>query len=97
MDRLNIDTLGPFPTDSLGNSYLIVIIDCFSRFVELYPTRDTTAKEAARVLLEHVGRYGLPLQLLSDQGSQYVNQILDEFLHLLDLIDVNRQLPNLYL
>jgi hypothetical protein len=35
MERLNIDTFGPFERDDNGNQYIIVIIDCFTRFVKL--------------------------------------------------------------
>ena len=37
MERLNIDTIGPLPLDRYGNCYITVIIDCFTRFIELYP------------------------------------------------------------
>jgi hypothetical protein len=83
MERLNIDSMGPFDTDELGNSYIIVIIDCFTRSVELYPTKDTTAIVAANVLLQHFGRYGCAYQLLSDCGSQYVNEIVEELIKLI--------------
>jgi hypothetical protein len=31
MEKISIDTLGPFPPDKDGNIYIIVVIDCFSR------------------------------------------------------------------
>jgi hypothetical protein len=43
MKVLNIDTIGPVSKDSADNCYILVIIDCFSRFVELYPVSDTSA------------------------------------------------------
>ena len=79
-ERINIDTIGPLPTDEYGNSYIIVIIDCFSRFLELYPTKDTTAKSAADALLQTMGRFGNPSQILSDRGSQFVNSLIKEYL-----------------
>ena len=54
MERLDMDTIGPLPLDHRNNQYIIVIIDCFTRFVELYPVPDTTALHAARALLHHV-------------------------------------------
>ena len=39
-----IDTIGPLPKDESGNVYLIVLIDAFSRYVELEPSPDVTAK-----------------------------------------------------
>jgi hypothetical protein len=85
MERLNVDTLGPFPTDSWGNQYIIVVIDTFTRFVELYPSRDCTAQEAAKALLNHVGRSGAPYHILSDNGSQYVNKLIEELVKLIGI------------
>jgi transposase InsO family protein len=82
MERLNIDTIGPLPADSKGNRHILVIIDCFTRFIELYPLKDTTAIGAAQSLLHHVGRYGAPCELLSDNGSQFVNGVISELLKL---------------
>ncbi len=47
MDWINIDTLGPFDEDEDGNTYIIVAIDVFSRFVELFACKDTSAAAAA--------------------------------------------------
>jgi hypothetical protein len=56
--------------------YILVVIDCFTRFVELYPLVSTGAEEAARQLAIHCGRYGTPLQIQSDGGSQFVNEVV---------------------
>ena len=79
MDVLNIDTIGPVAKDAQGNEYIIVIIDCFTRWVELIGVPDTTALAAARALLQHVGRFGTPGIIRSDRGSQYANNIIEEF------------------
>jgi transposase InsO family protein len=78
MERINMDTISGFPADGNGNKYLIVIIDCFSRFVNLYPVKDTSAIEAAKVLLKFVGKFGQPEQLLSDNGTQFANEVIKE-------------------
>ena len=83
MERVNVDTIGPFPEDEYKNKYIIVFICCFSRFIELYAVKDLTAKSAAIALLQWTGRYGCPAQLLSDNGSQYVNELIKEFLHII--------------
>ena len=49
MDRLNIDHIGPLPPDADGNIYILCVIDVFSRFVELYATKTTSALETANV------------------------------------------------
>ena len=80
MERLAIDSMGPFPEDEDGNKYLIVIIDCFTRYVKLYPAKSTEAVHAVKALLQWVGTFGSPSQIISDNGSQYVNQLIDEFM-----------------
>ncbi len=57
MEVLNIDTMGPMSKDLAGNCYILVIIDCFTRFAELYPIEDTSATLCAKALLNHVCRY----------------------------------------
>ncbi len=79
----NIDTIGPVSKDSADNCYILVIIDCFTRFVELYPVSDTSALPCARALLSHVCRYGAPMTIRSDRGTQFVNGIISQLLCLL--------------
>ena len=84
MQRLNIDTIGPFDKDEDDNIYIITIIDTFTRWVELYPAKSTDAITAAKILVQHIGRYGAPNQLLSDNGSQFVNHIIAEITKLVN-------------
>ena len=50
MDRINVDTIGPLPANEFGQKYIIAIVDCFSRFIELYPATDITAVSAAKAI-----------------------------------------------
>jgi len=83
MERIAIDSLGPLEIDELGMMYIIVIIDCFTRWVELYAAPDATAQSAARVVMSHMGRFGQASQMISDNGTQYVNETIKEVLELL--------------
>jgi hypothetical protein len=83
MERLNIDTIGPLKEDERGNKYIIAIIDSFTRWTGLYGVRDVTAECAIDALIEHFGIFGCPAQLLSDNGSQFVNELITEFTKLI--------------
>lgn len=88
-----IDTVGPLPVDADGNKYIIAVIDCFSRFVELYAVPSASAKDAAKALLNVFGRYGAPKTIRSDQGSQYTARVITA---LLSLVGSQRQLTLAY-
>jgi len=83
--RLCIDTMGPLPMDKCKNKYIIVIIDIFTRYVELFACKNVTAVEAANCLVSIFGRYGIPESILSDKGSQYVNQVIDKLLSICEV------------
>lgn len=80
MELVSIDTMGPFQESKQGYCFVVVIIDCFTRFVELYPSRSTSAMEAATCSINFAGRYGIPERLRSDNGSQFVNGIIRSLL-----------------
>ena len=78
MARLNFDFMGPFKSsDETG--YILVIIDTFFRWIELYKCTHVDAKETAKALLEHFGQYGAPGQIMSDRCSHFVNQVISDF------------------
>ena len=78
MECLNIDFVGPYP----DKGYVMVIIDTFTRWVELYHSPDATALSAAENLFQHFGRFGSPTQLRSDRGPHFVSNVIKEFLPL---------------
>jgi hypothetical protein len=52
------------------------MIDAFSRWIELYAAPDLTAISAARAILSFIGRFGVPAEIHSDQGTQYLNELI---------------------
>jgi hypothetical protein len=75
---LNIDTIGPLPADEDQNCYILVIIDTFTRWIELFPVKAVTGAEAAKSLLQHFGRFGQAQVIQSDNSSQFVNDLIRE-------------------
>ena len=82
-ERLQIDTLTiSTEGDNYGYKYILVIIDCFTRWTELYPLKTLEASEAAENVYHYFNTYGTPATLQSDQGTQFLNNILNELLTL---------------
>ena len=77
-DKLNVDYIGPFP----NKGYILVIIDIFTRWTELFWCADADDKSAADCLLAHFGRFGSPNMIRSDRGSHFANDLIKDFLDL---------------
>jgi hypothetical protein len=78
MFLVGMDTIGPLTKESDDLEYILVIIDQFTRYVELFPIKDTSAEAVVQPLIEHVGRYGIPFYIQSDRGTQFVNDVIRE-------------------
>ena len=86
LDRLSMDILGPLPQTPRGNNYILVVNDCFTKWVEVFAVPDETAPTCARVILnEVICRYGCPLDLHTDQGRNFESHIFKELCDLLQI------------
>jgi len=71
--RVHMDLL-TLPRTPLGFQYVLVLIDAYTKWIELVPLRTKTAAEVATAILhEWILRYGPPLVLISDQGKEFHN------------------------
>lgn len=83
--RVGVDLFGPLP-DSQGYKYCMVMVEYFSKHIELAPLKSKTAKETAKAFLMHyIARFGACAEVVTDQGTEFKG----EFQALLDkcLID----------
>ena len=70
---LHLDLVGPLP-ESKGMTYLLTVIDRYSRWLEAIPLSSVTASDCAQALLRHwVSRYGVPQDNTTDQGPQFTS------------------------
>ncbi len=79
-----MDTIGPLPPDEDGNCYIVSMIDCFSRVVELVAAKDATARSAAKAIIS-ILRYGMIEEILSDNGPQFIADTIEEMLKYFDI------------
>ena len=76
-----MDILGPFPISSLGNRYLLVVTDCFTKWVETFPLSNLRTKTIAEVFVgEIVCRYGVPLKVHTDQVRNFDSKLIQDCL-----------------
>ena len=90
MGTSGVDTMRPFPECS-GYTHLLVVIDCFTRWVELFPMRSTEALEAARCMLQHICRYGTPRQFPHDGGPEFANEVVVNLSFVLGNVEIETE------
>ena len=93
MERFGIDITGPHPVSSKGNKYILTAIDYFSRWAEALPIRNQEAVTVAEALMVNVfSRFGMPRQILTDQGPCFESNLFKELCKLME-IDKIRTTP----
>ena len=76
--HVHVDIVGPLPT-SRGYTYLLTILDRTTRWPEAVPLQDITAAGCARAFITGwVARFGVPLQMTSDRGRQFISSLWSE-------------------
>lgn len=67
-----VDILGPLVESDAGNSYILVVGDYFTKWMEAYAIPNQEAITVARKLVDQMFcRFSPPEQLHSDQGKQF--------------------------
>lgn len=85
-DLISVDTVGPLPTTTTGNKYVVSLQCNFSKYVIYVPVPDKTAITIAKAIVNNlILVYGPINQILSDAGTDYVNQVLNEICEVLKI------------
>ncbi|UYV82242.1 K02A2.6-like [Cordylochernes scorpioides] len=78
-ERIAIDVAGPFPKSDLGNKYILIIMDYFTKWPVAVPIPDQEASTVSEALLQDwVCIFGVPRILHSDQGRNFESNIFQE-------------------
>ena len=77
-ERVGIDLVGGVPTTTEGYTGILVITEYLTKYPYAVPIRTKTAEEIARELFIYISLFGPPKELLSDQGREFLNRIVDQ-------------------
>ncbi|UYV72148.1 K02A2.6-like, partial [Cordylochernes scorpioides] len=83
--RIGIDLLGRFPKSNMGNKWVAVCTDYFTRFAITRALPNAGAIEIAKFLLEEVIlKQGAPRIIISDRGRVLQSRVVSEIIKLCD-------------
>ena len=86
MERIAVDVLGPLPMTDSGNQYILLAQDYFTKWPEAFPVPDQQASTVADVLVnEFFSRFGVPMELHTDQGRNFESELFQEVYLLLGI------------
>ncbi|XP_036065872.1 uncharacterized protein LOC118598010 [Oryzias melastigma] len=84
-ERIGMDIVGPVERSKSGNRYMLVITDYATKYPEVFPLKSIQAKAVAYCLVQFFSRVGLPREILTDRGTNFLSTLLKQVYKLLGI------------
>lgn len=82
---IHVDHFGPLQESPDGSKYIFIVIDAFTRYTWLFPTKTTNTKEACNCLKFLFYIFGTPVTAVTDRGSAFTARDFADFLEKLNI------------
>ncbi|CAK1578329.1 unnamed protein product [Parnassius mnemosyne] len=92
MHTIHADHLGPFIKTRKGNTYILVVIDAFTKFVFARAAKNCSSIETIRLLKDILSQFGNPKRIITDRGKAFTSRYFKlfsielQFKHILNAI-----------
>ncbi len=81
LEKVHIDVYGPLNLTEAGNQYILTCIDALTGWVEFKASPTKSAKDMAQFLTDQIIlRHGTPRMMVTDNGTENINQIMKHIL-----------------
>lgn len=88
-ERMGVDVL-KLPKSYSGKQYAVVFVEYLTKWPEVFATTNQEALTIAKLVADKiVPVHGVPRELLSDRGSNFLSKLMYELYHLLDIKKAN--------
>ncbi|KAL2081694.1 hypothetical protein ACEWY4_023547 [Coilia grayii] len=81
--RIGMDIVGPLDRSKRGNRYILVMCDYATRYPEAFPLKNIKARQVANCLVQLFTRVGVPREIVTDQGTNFMSVLLKQVYSLL--------------
>ena len=73
--RIEVDIIGPIaPPSEAGHCYILTLVDNPTKYPEAVPLKKIITEAAAKTLLDIYSRVGIPEKVLTDQGTECMQE-----------------------
>lgn len=79
LHTLHFDHVGPMDATAKQYKYILSMVDSFSKFVWLFPTKTTSCEETLRKIKTWSEIFGNPVRIVSDRGSAFTANVFAEY------------------
>ena len=87
--RVGVDIL-QLPLTTEGNRYVVCFVDYLTKWVEAFAVADQRAETIVRLFVEEVAcRHGVPEELLSDRGANFLSDLMHCVCEILGVEKIN--------
>ncbi len=77
--RVHADLFGPLKTSDKGKKFILCVTDAFTKYVELVALPNKEAVTVAEAIFDKwICRFGTPLDLVTDQGTEFCAKLSNE-------------------
>ena len=82
--KVAVNLVGPIsPPSEKGHRYILTLVDYDTRYPEAVPLKNIGEETVAEALQDMYSRLGIPEEVLSDLGTQFVSKCMEEASRLL--------------
>lgn len=89
-EKVFLDIVGPLPASYYENKFILTIQDDLTKYSIAVPLQDQESDTVARAFVEHcVCKFGVPLIIQTDQGSNFMSNLFIKVAKLLKIKKLN--------
>ena len=74
-----MDIVGQLKRTKKGNKYILVLMDYATKWPDAFPLGNILTETIVECLVEVTARLGVPQELLTDNGSNFMSKVMQRF------------------
>lgn len=79
LDTLHVDHVGPLTETNKSYNHILAVVDGFTKFIWLFPTKTTTANETVQEMKSITNTFGNPRRIIADRGKAFTSNLFQDF------------------